>query len=113
MANLASTTLADQFVVVAKVCARGQLAELLYFASRGEDEMLHANRALFFGSHEGRSQCYVADIAAAEIKLAREKNEINIGGHRSFRWKQPAPDSLSIIRVGEWKLDRVVHAARE
>src|ERR1700756_2754406 len=101
----------QQIVVLAKLGARRQLAELLQFARGAADKVLHADLASGFGGKKRRGECDVANVSAGEFELAGEEAEINVVGERGAGWNEALPDALAQVSIRERKFDNVVDTA--
>ncbi len=53
------------------------------------------------------------DVAAGEIELPREKNEVHVQAERRFAREHAAPQQFAPRHVGQRELDDEVHATRE
>src|ERR1043165_5486083 len=76
--------------VLTEVGLGDHAAELLEFAARGTNEVLHGDLFAVLRAEEGRRQHDIANVAAADAKLACKKPEIDVireprlGRHHAF-----------------------------
>src|ERR1051325_2423401 len=73
--------------------------------------MAHVNRGAILCGQKSSGKNYVANIATRELELLGKKLEVHVVCQRSLRRKHPAPELLTVDRVGQGKFHYIMHAA--